>query len=773
MLQGILDETSVHLQKTVTNAPNKQTSLVVARLTCEETLKEVDAFLDKCQCPSPGFKLDKYFLRRIKFIAKDTDGLKVRLKSSGDLLHACLTSLTSLSVIDVQDKLEVILMEIKQGKHEKSVLSMTLVDCQDMGKNEVEEALEQLEDDLIDKDIHPDAIDLHRKAIKQWLLDTIMEEAETKVESKSPEILDAAVEHIRHDPAAGRNVEDLEKAGYVLSDDPSEEDLYESSVVPQRARNISAFLDQDTRGRLSNLPPPSEAPSSRSRRSTLGSHASQDSLWHPSAEADPAYVSRMLAMPFQVPALRHTFDVDKANFYFKRAFRQQDHREQGYLTRHEVVTLCRDVTIDTDGNKSLSENSVLGLIHMGDQNQDGQVDIDEFVVIMHNVLESFLFIRDEKVQSSLEEVVVQADAAAKDRQATNILACLPWGFARDKGPPFLDIIEDVEVDRAPPLLPLYSFTLMAREIASFGVGVLSVADERWRRALPDAETRQSFRNALFSVRDVSIRFTMFFDKRSEESLSDLDEMIAVISVVQTVQRPLGEKMNELQNVRKQCAELAANIRGFVWRLQHPKPTDDINSQSSWPATTTLSTDLKNWELAHMETWAWVIGEKSREANWEHIREVVDGCRKWYEQQSPPTAASSRQIPHSSSSPSGSAQVQSTSSSSPGSSRHIYTQSVNTLYNQAVLIAKDFCYALRQSDADELNRLHQVRRNCVLEDLRISLGQKKKLNFSKGKDAIFRTLIGVTKTYMSSQLPNSNSESCLPEKTRYPCSDPWH
>ena len=97
-------------------------------------------------------------------------------------------------------------------------------------------------------------------------------------------------------------------------DHGSDEDLYTSSVVGRPG----GFLQPGDTGRLDLLPPLSEGPSSR--RSSMDSHSSKDSTWHPSKEPEPEYVAQMLAKPFAMDPIKGVVDIEKATFYFKRAF---------------------------------------------------------------------------------------------------------------------------------------------------------------------------------------------------------------------------------------------------------------------------------------------------------------------------------------------------------------------------------------------------------------------------------------------------------------------
>jgi hypothetical protein len=66
-------------------------SLIVAREGCRNTLDEVEEFLDKYS--SLG-RNQKRFIELVKFISKDVDGLKNKLKNNTELLQISLVSLS-------------------------------------------------------------------------------------------------------------------------------------------------------------------------------------------------------------------------------------------------------------------------------------------------------------------------------------------------------------------------------------------------------------------------------------------------------------------------------------------------------------------------------------------------------------------------------------------------------------------------------------------------------------------------------------------------------
>lgn len=303
--------------------------------------------------------------------------------------------------------------------------------------------------------------------------------------------------------------------GTQLGND-SDDEFYGSSVLGRPATH----LQPNDNGRFATLRPASEAPSEApsSRRSSVGSHTSKKSTWHPSGEPEPEYVARMLAKPFRVDPLRGSVDFEKATFYFKRAFHQQDYLEREYLTRLEVASMCEDAGARVGAQ--LNSQYLTNLIHAGDVNKDGRVDEDEFLMIMHNVLLETISTAGEQLHGLFSRVSDAADEEAYMRRSRDpyVVLSLPWGFSRGKGAPFYDEVEETEVSRRPPLLPLHSFTLMAQEVASRGVGIIDDADKYWTKALSQ-DLRKEFRDVLEPVRGAALLFTVFHNPSNQASTS--------------------------------------------------------------------------------------------------------------------------------------------------------------------------------------------------------------------------------------------------------------
>jgi len=377
--------------------------------------------------------------------------------------------------------------------------------------------------------------------------------------------------------------------------------------------------------------------------------------------------------------------------------------------------MCKDAIERVSAE--LDNHFLNGLMHAGDQNKDGKIDWGEFLVIMHNVLEDTTSKAREQLLGLFGRVSDAAIAAATLRRdrSPNIIESLPWGFSRDREHVVYDEVEEREAAKQPPLLSLQSFTLMAREVASHGVAIIVEADTHWTKALP-RDLRKSFREVLEPVRSAAIEFTNLHNPGDETALSDLDEIMTVLHIIQQSEptNVPGTVLKDLLSTRERCHHLARDLQGFVFRLKHRDPTDTRGAVASWPAARTLPNDLRNWREAHMETWAGLIAEKSRTI-WSDVTDTVKKSREWYAQFLGPCPK----------------QLQRSSSLVSSSSHSLHSRQYNALHLQALDTARGFCSVIRNEDESERAKLRAQRRKCTLADVRLN-SVRNKTFFAKGK-----------------------------------------
>jgi hypothetical protein len=692
-LQGVLQNVRQTFdERDVADAPDKRRSVHIAYDACEGALHEVEAYLDKHAGIRQSSQLR--WISVMKFAATDIEGLKKSLDSSGKLLERSLAALTVLSLHKLFVAIEEVKADYQHNRRARSVLSLALVD-----HKEVDErlAMAQVEKDLVDKDVHPDAIDFHRDEIRKWVLN-IHEDAAAK--SRRPDTTD---------PISGNTLNSVLYDPRSQTPSISGESRYTSEAFIRHSSNRIMDSPSTPIGSLRHANEhsvpfdfqmtPSETPSSR--RGSLGSHRSQNAEWHPRAEEHSDYVQLMLTKPFgHAPAAGVTSD-EHANFYFERAFHQMDYTERGYLTRNQVTRTCDKALVAA--NSPLDRQTLARIVHFGDRNRDGKVDKGEFASIMLDVLHHSL-------QICFDDDICRAEAEALSRYATKdgMTLALPWGFSRTTDTLYFDEIELVTVDRPPALLPLKSFTLMSQEVASRGVRIANEADEYWHKALPDPESRATFAKTFERVLDVACSFSLFYNPDSEDELSDLDDMIIDLSVLRTQQdsdKTFTSRLTDLLNVRTQCEKIALQLRGITWRIEHLN-TDQVctSNQTRWPSPETLIYDLDMWRKSHVEVWAYNIHEQ-----WEKIRQDVAAKiiehRQWYDEQQ-------QSLPRSSTQP-----IDTQARGWMVSRARDYVKPQNDLHIRAVKVVRDYATYHRQVTGTLPNRL-PISPYFAINDLRV-------------------------------------------------------
>lgn len=629
-MRGVLQNVAHTLdEEDVAHTPDKRQSLRTAYDACKAALQEVEVFLNKHS--GVGERTGLRWISIMKFITSDIEGLRTQLDLSGKLLERSLAGLGALSRHTLHAAIRELRDEYRQGRHERSVLSLAIVDHKAIDE---QEAIAQVEQDLMDKDVHPDAIDLHRTEIRQWIIDIIPESVPDE----------DRVNHTRRANTMGHL--SYRPATFALSPtsltQPSSSEKWHG--IAKRHEQLSTRTDlytgpmyqsplryTDERTTLYDepsipLPSPSDTPSSR--RESLSSHRSQGSDWHPRREEHTEYVLRMLTKPFAHGPTTGVTDDEHASFYFARAFHQMDCTDRGFLTRNQVIKICERALVDANG--PLDRHSLNQIVHFGDRNRDGKVDKSEFRSIMLEILRISL-------QICFQNDIIQADTKAVARYlATDcITLALPWGFSRTSGPLCFDEIEQVCVTGPPALLPLKSFTLMAQEVASRGVRVINEADEHWQRALPDRESRADFRKTFDAALNVACSFSLFYNTEGETQLSDLDDMacdLTILRAAQPTDKTLSSRLIDLLRLRSQCEDIASQLRGLIWRIEHLNPDQAQHGDNAcWPSPETLTRDLDMWRKSHVGVWAYRIHDQWAKT-WQHVTQAVSEHREWYEKE---------------------------------------------------------------------------------------------------------------------------------------------
>lgn len=624
ILHGCLEITEIRMRDEAPGMPEQLRSLDVAKRMCEDTPQDVEKLLAKCD--SLGTK-SKRFIDRMRFTTADIERLEARLASSGSYLQTCNVSLILLSSRRVEAKLSKIEAEYRDDTRPKSVLSAAIIE----GTRVDEEVMmAQAEEDLMGEDVHPDAIDLYREGIRRWILAIIDEEDAEEPRDRPSIVTEPTALSLRTRKPEDRPEQLDEALLQIGTTDGDKAVIPDSSQAASKSAEALPLEESDNWYGLRSLGN-SEAPS---REVSIKSHASKDSRWHPSNEEDASFVASMISKPFKVDPIKRDMPRERILFYFNRAFSQLDYLEQGGRSRPDVISACQDAMRAT--NSSLSAYHCDKFIYEGDTNNDATIDRGEFLGSMNRALSAAYATLREGIIRQISSEIQQADASARERQSRRVGATtnrvplpLPWGFQYldSSQVDLYDIVQGCSTNvNAPQPLPLGSFTLLAQEVYTRGNRILNSSSVHWLAALP-RDRRLDFNSTFDRVRSVAIRFDLLYRDGNEAALSDLDEMLAVLNIVQSAEpsEAIKENLISLRNLRVRCESIGQLIRGFTWRLERMESEDPRR-----PSPQTLKDDLAGWEGAHMNSWSWLIAESANlNASWEWVVTQVQESRQWY------------------------------------------------------------------------------------------------------------------------------------------------
>jgi hypothetical protein len=252
----------------------------------------------------------------------------------------------SLSVLNVRDALDRIALEYRTGARQPSVISRALSDNEPIEK---EEMLEQISQDLEEKDVHPDSISLNKPFLDEWLSkvvrggnleegsleplpmvgkNTVRKTISSHPTSETPVMTSLAVNKPEQDHV-------LESAPLSLPE--IQQDVGDAVVTSND--DLYADLDYITTRPDDSITVVEEnfAPGEpRSRSESVLSSASKSAEWHPYDRPAPEYVLKKLRPLFHdEPTPDPSSEATKRAIM--RAFHQADYSDEGFLTRRAVL----------------------------------------------------------------------------------------------------------------------------------------------------------------------------------------------------------------------------------------------------------------------------------------------------------------------------------------------------------------------------------------------------------------------------------------------------
>ncbi|KAH8622166.1 hypothetical protein IG631_23272 [Alternaria alternata] len=383
-LRDILDDTKTFLveaerQGHIPQSQTRLASLQARHDGCNTTLDEVDDFLKKYKKVETE-KGRRRIISLAKFIMSDAKILAKKLEGEASSLQLRLTSLTSLSVLNVRDALTNIAEDYRTGVREPTVISRALVENEPIDRQEL---LEQISQDLEDSNIHPDSISLNMSFVDEWLSQAIssgtLEEGSTApllpLPTRARENKISSVSDTQH--SAAENSGSRASASQGSAPPPEAAQVAYKESVPCDDGDLYADIDQATTrpdDSITVLNGGIALQEARSRANSTASSASKPDDWHPYDRPEPTYVRNklqplLIAEPTPDPLSANSMHA------IMRAFHQADYRDEGSLTRHTVLFHLRDVLKDAPW--ITYSDDFESMVLRFDANHDGYFELDE------------------------------------------------------------------------------------------------------------------------------------------------------------------------------------------------------------------------------------------------------------------------------------------------------------------------------------------------------------------------------------------------------------
>jgi hypothetical protein len=514
----------------------------------------------------------------------------------------------SLSVMEIKTGLKVLTEEYRRGKREPSVISRAITDHQPAEKAEM---FEQISQDLLDKEVHPECINLNKPYLDEWLSKVIEEggldeedpptsqqlevpptttitvmNPSAEPRTSSPIDMDAA-EHSGCSPTSPETqpamVDDAKIAPTFPNDnkDPYE-DLEKEPVV----------LDDSITVR--NGGSVREEPRPRSNSTT--SSASKPDDWHPYDRPEPTYVRNKLQPLLIAEPTPDPLSADSMHAVM-RAFHQADYRDEGSLTRHTALLHLRDVSKDAPW--ITYSDDFESMVLRFDANHDGYFGKNEFLSLIQNLMRYTSQARETRIANDFAAVVSQARADWVDRRAAAPLPFLHWGFAKAPGGKegYFDTILQNPVKDAPYDTSLSAFSHLAWE-AKECVSRISDFETEWIGKVPKT-LQDEYLVPLRRVQHVAIAFTLLENKSSPHERSDLDKFLdcsrlsAYLHDV-TDDPEIDRTSSLLVAAKSICKIILDNVLGFTFTLKNAEKLRNSNYNNFG--------EFKSWWDRNRMTW---------------------------------------------------------------------------------------------------------------------------------------------------------------------------
>ncbi|KAF2727864.1 hypothetical protein EJ04DRAFT_529083 [Polyplosphaeria fusca] len=546
-LATVLEDTRSFLDAEVPSSPLRLEALVSAREGCRTTLNEVEAFLDKHVDVTKT--KNRNYIRIAKFIAKDLDGLKLKLWSNTNLLQLSLASLTNLSLIGVQTALDLILQEYRNGRRPPSVLSTAILDDQPAN---VDDLRSQLSMDLEEKDIHPEAISLNQKFIDSWLDDaqgnSSLDESVSDDEDfipRSPNI-DGAF----GDPAL--STQGLTSPNHVRAKTSVLKESQRPNFNFVSSKQVVVPPQDDTKPipSLPSLPSPSEN--------------LREELKRPN---EPELAYEILR-----PLLRIKYPIDTASVNaglahrISQAFNQQDSDHYGLIARPDVWSVSQLLLQASPCGlwATRSSEEWRAWTFLFDSDRDGQYSADEYDSLIRGIISTATEQRNLHKQKSRKRL--KKEVTARREFSTDHL---PWKCPHDDQTPVLGselVTGNIKVSSQH--LSNFSFTAMA--VAADQIcNEMHRFEKTWLVGIP-VSLHSRLARSLQTARNAALKYAVLEHQLGVQFLGDLDIALIYGCIAFNLPSPLEQyerKSLDLIRALHASFQVMCTLQVFRERLQ--------------------------------------------------------------------------------------------------------------------------------------------------------------------------------------------------------------
>lgn len=529
--------------------------------------------------------------------------------------------------MEIKTGLKVLTEEYRRGKREPSVISRAITDHQPAEKAEM---FEQISQDLLDKDVHPECIDLNKPYLDEWLSKVIEEgglDEDDPPISQQLEVPPTTTTTIMNQSAEPRTsthtaVDAAEHTGFLPASPQTQPAMADDAKIaptfPDDNQDLYEDLEKDhvvlddsitvrNGGSVRDNPRP--------RSDSTTSSASKPDDWHPYDRPEPTYVRNKLRSVLIVEPTPDPLSADSVHAIM-RAFHQADYRDEGSVTRHTVLSHLQDVLKNPPW--ITYSDDFESMVLRFDRNHDGYFDKNEFLSLIQNLMSYASQARETRIANDFAAVVSQARADWLDRRAAAPLPFLHWGFAKasDGKEGYLDTILRIPVKDAPYDTCLSAFSHLAWE-AKECVSKISDFETEWIGKVPKTLQDEYF-VPLRKVQRVATAFTLLENKSSPRERSNLDKFLdcsrlsAYLHDV-TDDPEIDRMLSLLEAAKGICKIILDNVLGFTFTLNNVEKLRTSNYNNFG--------EFKSWWDHNRMTWrSNMIATES--AKWNFVQDAV-------------------------------------------------------------------------------------------------------------------------------------------------------